>query len=176
MDYAMTRTGDRWRVHDVVIEGVSLVDNYGAQFARVLRTADLSDVIERLRVIAGTEAVDVAAIDAVDAPADAVVYFAAGRTDVAVGMRGDLEKVAAKAANGRRRIVVEGHADGRVDVRSNDVLAERRAQAIREYLVSKGIDANRIMAVAYGDRRPVCPDQGERCWALNRRAAIRVTP
>ena len=45
-------------------------------------------------------------------------------------------------------------------------LAERRALAIREHLVTRGIGADRIAVVTYGDRRPVCLDQAERCWAL----------
>ena len=176
MDYAMARTGDRWRVHDVLIDGVSLVENYGAQFARVLRTVGFSELVERLRVIVGTEAVGLAAVDAaVDSPADAVVHFAASRADVSVGARRELDNVAAKAANGHERVVVEGHADGRGDVRSNDSLAERRALAIREYLVMKGVDAGRIVVVTRGDRRPVCRDQAESCWALNRRASVRLT-
>src|SRR5712692_2708332 len=56
MDYAMGRAGDRWRVHDVVINGVSLVDNYRAQVARVLRTASYPELLDRLRDAAGPEA------------------------------------------------------------------------------------------------------------------------
>ena len=56
MDYAMGRTGDRWRVHDVVINGVSLVDNYRAQVARVLRTTSYPELLDRLRDAAGPDA------------------------------------------------------------------------------------------------------------------------
>jgi len=176
MDYTMGRAGERWRVYDVVIDGVSLVDNYRAQFARVLRAASYSELLERLRDAAGPEALGVAATDA-DAPAEAVVYFGANRAALAAGARRELEKVAPKlAANRQARIVVEGHADGRGDSRSNDVLAERRALAIRQHLVTSGIDADRIATVAYGDRRPVCQDRAEKCWALNRRAEVRLTP
>jgi len=176
MDYAMARAGERWKVHDVVIDGVSLVENYRAQFARVLRTEPYADLLERVRAAAGTEAPAVAATDT-DAPADAVVYFRANRADLATGARRELEKVRPKlAADRQARILVEGHTDGRGDARSNEALAERRALAIRERLVQDGIDADRIEIVAYGDRRPVCQDQAETCWALNRRAAVRLMP
>ena len=56
MDYAMGRAGDRWRVHDVVINGVSLVDKYRAQVARVLRTSSYPELLDRLRDAAGPEA------------------------------------------------------------------------------------------------------------------------
>lgn len=177
MDYTMGRVGERWRVHDVVINGVSLVDNYRAQFARVLRTASYADLLERLRDAAGPEAPSVGATADVDGPAEAVVYFGANRADLAAGARRELEKVAPKlAANSQGRIVVEGHADGRGDSRSNEALAERRALAIREHLVTSGIDAGRIAIVTYGDRRPVCQDHAEKCWALNRRAEVRLPP
>ena len=51
-DYMMTRSNAGWRVHDVVIDGVSLLGNYRAQFARILRTASYAD-LARLRVVAG---------------------------------------------------------------------------------------------------------------------------
>jgi phospholipid transport system substrate-binding protein len=54
MDYVMARMGERWRVHDVLIDGVSVVDNYRDQFARVLRTASYPELLERLRVVAAS--------------------------------------------------------------------------------------------------------------------------
>ena len=56
MNYAMSRIGERWKVHDVVINGVSLVDNYRAQVARVLRTASYPELLDRLRDAAGPDA------------------------------------------------------------------------------------------------------------------------
>jgi phospholipid transport system substrate-binding protein len=173
MDYAMTRTGDRWRVHDIVIDGVSLVDNYRAQFARVLRTESYADLLERLRDAAGPQAL---AVEKREAPVETVVYFGAGRADLSADARRKLEKIAPRLADEHGRVVVEGHADGRGDARSNEALAERRAIAIRRQLVAGGIDADRIEVVTVGDRRPVCRDQGEQCWALNRRAWVRLVP
>jgi outer membrane protein OmpA-like peptidoglycan-associated protein len=176
IDYMMGRAGETWRVHDVVIEGVSLVENYRAQFARVLRTAAYPELLDRLRAAAGAGPLVVAATDA-DRRPDAVAYFEANRADLTADARRDLDKAAPKlAANGRARILVEGHADQRGDSRSNEALAERRAQAIREHLVTRGIEAERIALVTYGQRRPVCQEQAETCWALNRRASVRLTP
>jgi outer membrane protein OmpA-like peptidoglycan-associated protein len=177
MDYAMARTGERWRVHDVVIGGVSLVENYRAQFARVLQTASYFELLERLRTAAGTDAPSLAAVDA-DAPAEVVVYFGANRAELGEGGRRELDKVAPKlaAANGQARVLVEGHADRRGDFRSNDTLAERRALAIREHLVGSGVEAARIAIVNHGARRPVCQEPTESCWALNRRASVRLAP
>ena len=49
VDYSMVRRGDRWAVRDVVIDGVSLVANYRAQFNRILRTASWTDLLARMR-------------------------------------------------------------------------------------------------------------------------------
>jgi len=53
MDYAMAPAGRRWRVHDVAIEGVSLVENYRAQFARVLRDGSYPALLDRVQAAAG---------------------------------------------------------------------------------------------------------------------------
>jgi len=53
LDYKMTRPGKRWLIRDVVIDGVSLVENYRAQFARVLRRSSYAELLERLRTVAG---------------------------------------------------------------------------------------------------------------------------
>jgi phospholipid transport system substrate-binding protein len=176
MNYAMSRIGERWKVHDVVINGVSLVENYRAQFARVLQTASYAELMERLRAAAGAEPSRLAAVDA-DAPAEVVVYFSANRSALGEGARRELDKIAPKlSANGRAHVLVEGHADRRGDSRSNETLAERRALAIRGHLVQSGVEADRIAIVTHGARRPVCQEPTESCWARNRRASVRLTP
>jgi len=49
LDYLMTRSGKGWLVRDVVMDGVSLVENYRAQFARILRTSSYADLVLRLQ-------------------------------------------------------------------------------------------------------------------------------
>jgi peptidoglycan-associated lipoprotein len=68
-----------------------------------------------------------------------------------------------------RRVVIEGHADERGTNEYNLVLGERRAQAVKRYLVASGIDARRINIVTYGEEKPFCRERGERCWRENRR-------
>jgi outer membrane protein OmpA-like peptidoglycan-associated protein len=67
------------------------------------------------------------------------------------------------------RIRVGGHTDNAGDRRTNQRLSERRAQAVREYLMSRGIDGNRIEAVGYGDQQPVAPNDTEEGRQQNRR-------
>ncbi len=66
---------------------------------------------------------------------------------------------------------IEGHADERGTREYNLALGERRANAAKAYLVSLGVDANRVSVVSYGKERPVALASNEAAWAQNRRAA-----
>src|SRR5262249_56728121 len=65
---------------------------------------------------------------------------------------------------------IEGHADERGTREYNIALGARRAQTVREYLVSRGIDANRMRTISYGKERPVAVCNDISCWSQNRRA------
>ncbi len=65
-------------------------------------------------------------------------------------------------------ITVEGHCDERGTREYNIALGARRASAVREYLVSKGVNFNRVETVSYGKERPICVGSVEACWAQNR--------
>ena len=71
-------------------------------------------------------------------------------------------------------ILVEGHADQRGTPDYNLALSERRAKASMNYLVSRGVRANRISVMSYGKERPLCNDASEDCWSKNRRAHFAV--
>jgi peptidoglycan-associated lipoprotein len=73
-------------------------------------------------------------------------------------------------------IIVEGHCDERGTNEYNLALGERRAKAARDFLVSRGIAADRITTVSYGEERPGCTENNEQCWRLNRRAEFLVKP
>ena len=68
------------------------------------------------------------------------------------------------------RIVVEGHCDTRGTVEYNLGLGDRRAHAVKHYLVSQGIDGSRVETVSYGKERPVAQGTTEAEHAQNRRA------
>ncbi len=67
------------------------------------------------------------------------------------------------------RIRVAGHTDNVGNPRRNQTLSQARAQAVRDYLVSHGIDGGRIEAVGYGDQRPIATNDTEEGRAQNRR-------
>jgi len=70
------------------------------------------------------------------------------------------------------RFTIEGHCDERGSAEYNLGLGDKRANAAKEFLVSQGVQANRIMTVSYGKERPVCRDASEDCYTRNRRAAF----
>ena len=67
------------------------------------------------------------------------------------------------------RLVVEGHCDERGTREYNLALGDRRAYAVKEFLVSLGVDGNRLQNKSYGKERPVCTESDDACWAQNRR-------
>ena len=76
---------------------------------------------------------------------------------------------------GSTRVTVQGHCDERGTNEYNLALGERRAAAVRDYLVSLGIAANRIATVSRGEESPFCTDSHEGCWSRNRRGHFVVT-
>ena len=73
-------------------------------------------------------------------------------------------------ANPVIRVTVEGHCDERGTDAYNMALGERRAEAVRDFLVNLGIGVNRFNTVSFGEERPIALGQDEASWAQNRRA------
>ena len=71
-------------------------------------------------------------------------------------------------------VKVEGHCDERGTTAYNLVLGEKRAKAVRNYLVELGISANRLAVVSYGKERPSCMEHAESCYQQNRRGHLVV--
>ena len=70
---------------------------------------------------------------------------------------------------------IEGHCDERGSNEYNLALGQRRAEAVRRYLVSYGIDVGRFATISYGEERPAASASNEDAWEQNRRAEFRVT-
>jgi peptidoglycan-associated lipoprotein len=78
-------------------------------------------------------------------------------------------------ANAAVEVQVEGHADERGGHQYNLALGERRAKAVRDYLVAAGVAAKRITTISYGKERPVSEGHDDAAWSKNRRANFVVT-
>jgi peptidoglycan-associated lipoprotein len=70
----------------------------------------------------------------------------------------------------RYAFTIEGHADERGTREYNIALGARRAETVREYLVSRGVSASRMRTISYGKERPVALCNDISCWSQNRRA------
>ena len=102
------------------------------------------------------------------------VYFAFDSHSVAGNERGKISQVAEFMRSGGGTIIVAGFTDERGTPEYNRGLGERRAQAVREALISAGADAGRLQTVSFGAEMPADPGSGEGAWAKNRRAEFGV--
>jgi peptidoglycan-associated lipoprotein len=73
------------------------------------------------------------------------------------------------------RITVEGDCDERGTREYNLALGARRANAVKEYLVSLGVSAARVETISYGKEHPVCSESSEDCYAQNRRGVTSIS-
>jgi peptidoglycan-associated lipoprotein len=84
------------------------------------------------------------------------------------------QAVKALQANAATRVQIEGHTCNIGTAEYNLALGERRSNAVRDYLISRGIAATRLTTVSYGEERPKYDNAREETRRLNRRAALTV--
>jgi len=97
-------------------------------------------------------------------------YFDFDKADIRPDVREALSQTAEYLkANSSIRVTIEGHCDERGSTEYNLGLGDRRAAAVKEYLVSLGISADRMNTVSFGKEKPFCMEHNETCWQQNRR-------
>jgi peptidoglycan-associated lipoprotein len=85
------------------------------------------------------------------------------------------DKVAALAnENPSYKVVIEGNCDERGTAEYNMALGERRAQAVRAYLLNVGVPEDRVQTLSYGEEKPLSPGHSESDWSQNRRAEFAI--
>jgi peptidoglycan-associated lipoprotein len=104
------------------------------------------------------------------------VFFDLDKADV----REDARPVLQRDADWMKRwssvqVTLEGHADSRGSAEYNLGLGNRRATAVKEYLVSLGVPAGRVVVVSKGKEQPFCNEDNEACWSQNRRGHFVIT-
>lgn len=101
------------------------------------------------------------------------IMFEYDKYDVKESYKSELQAVAAwMTKNSSAKVSVEGNCDDRGTNEYNLALGDRRAKAVKDYLVSLGVPSSRIETISYGEEKPVCTEQSEECWAKNRRAHL----
>jgi peptidoglycan-associated lipoprotein len=99
------------------------------------------------------------------------VFFETDSSELTEQARATLDKQAQWLGTySRYAFTVEGHADERGTREYNIALGARRAQTVREYLVSRGVSGQRVRTISYGKERPVAVCDDISCWSQNRRA------
>jgi len=98
------------------------------------------------------------------------VYFDFDKSTIKSSEQGKIQSVADYLRSEPRTMLdIEGHCDERGTAEYNRALGERRALAVREYLISLGIIGERINTISYGEDRPAETGHDEIAWAKNRR-------
>ncbi len=99
------------------------------------------------------------------------VFFDTDSSELSEQARATLDKQAQWLNTySRYSFTIEGHADERGTREYNIALGARRAQTVRDYLISRGVSAQRMRTISYGKERPVAVCDDISCWSQNRRA------
>jgi peptidoglycan-associated lipoprotein len=99
------------------------------------------------------------------------VFFESDSSELSQQALGTLERQAQWLRSyPQYAFLIEGHADERGTREYNIALGARRAQAVRDYLASRGIQGHRMRTISYGKERPVAVCNDISCWSQNRRA------
>lgn len=102
------------------------------------------------------------------------IYFNYDRSNVREDQQSALDENAQKLREYQPEdmVVVEGHADERGTIEYNLALGERRAQAVKTYLVDAGVADSRIETVSFGEEKPAVMGSDESAWSQNRRVEL----
>ncbi len=103
------------------------------------------------------------------------VFFGFDKFNLGDEARATVQRQAAwLKANPTVTVTVEGHADERGTREYNLALGERRATAVKNYLVTLGVSASRVSTISFGKERPVALGHTEAAWSQNRRGVLAV--
>src|SRR5690606_31008944 len=103
------------------------------------------------------------------------VFFAYDQYDLSSEARGTVERQAQWLKQySNVSIIVEGHCDERGTREYNLALGEKRANAVRNYLIANGVEPSRVQTISYGKERPAVMGADESSWAQNRRGVVVV--
>ena len=99
------------------------------------------------------------------------IFFATNKSSLTTASRATLRKQATYLRKNKSlNVTIEGHADERGTREYNLALGERRANSVKDYLMTYGISGNRISVISYGKERPVDSGSNPLAWSKNRRS------
>ncbi len=99
------------------------------------------------------------------------IYFEFDKYVVKDEYKSELKSIASwMTKNPEAKLSIEGHCDERGTNEYNLALGDRRAKAVKDYIVPLGVPSARLETISYGEEKPLCAEHTEDCWAKNRRA------
>jgi OOP family OmpA-OmpF porin len=180
---AMAASGLRWvgierSDRTIVLSGIAATDSIKS---RVRAIADSLWIFGPVAdsVVAAQSDQDLAALncrmDIYQRIATSPVEFASGRATVSAEGRRVLRAIASALRTcSTAKVLIEAHSDSTGDPEGNRTLSDQRALSVREYLIARGIEAERLDAVGYGDTRPLATNDTPEGREANRRVEFRI--
>jgi peptidoglycan-associated lipoprotein len=105
------------------------------------------------------------------------IYFGYNSDEIDDASKATLQANAAWIkGHGRHTVEVGGHCDERGSIGYNVALGDRRAKAVKDYLVGLGVGAGQLVSVSFGEEKPADPGHTDAAWAKNRRAEFTIQP
>ena len=148
-----------------ILKNTFLVIVLGILISACSTTATKKSAAGGSDVYTGTDTVQYLATGVADR-----VFFGTNSKNLTSAAKATLDKQAAYIKSSKISVVIEGHADERGTREYNLALGERRANAVRDYLMSKGIAKSSIKVISYGKERPASKDSSALAWSQNRRS------
>lgn len=156
-DSMLLRAGD-YRVR-VEADGYRAVEQ--AAVVRAGQPTDVEVVLETSRVQVTRERIDISES----------IYFETGKSVIKAESFGLLDEIASVILDHPEllKVRIEGHTDSRGSAGANKSLSDKRASAVRDYLMGKGVDGGRLDSEGFGEERPLDPANNAGAWEKNRR-------
>ncbi|MEE8581674.1 MAG: peptidoglycan-associated lipoprotein Pal [Myxococcota bacterium] len=104
----------------------------------------------------------------------ATVYFDFDRSEIRQDARRVLRSNAETLKQADANITIEGHCDERGNEEYNLALGDRRASAVKKYLVNVGVSGSRMRTISYGESKPAVSGHDESAWRWNRSTQFRT--
>jgi len=103
-----------------------------------------------------------------------LVYFNFDSAALTVAAQTQLRKISSQLKDRQQQIMIAGHADERGSRDYNLDLGRRRAETVKDFLATLGVDSTRLSSVSYGETQPLVPQSHPQAWAKNRRVDFRI--
>jgi OmpA-OmpF porin, OOP family len=152
--------------HNIVVQSMGFKNGKATAKVVAKELSEVELVLDAARVIVTKEKIDL----------KGTIYFDTGKATIKAESFPLLDDVAAvlKENPDIKKVSIEGHTDSRGSASANRKLSDARAASVKAYLVSKGVEAERLSSIGYGEDRPVDKRENAEAWDKNRRVDFMI--